>query len=248
MALNSEFSDLDIFPSFSKALFNDDVKDLSVNMLDMYITAAEFDLLSNLDIPIIKTGLALIKTGKNIKSVHEFKKIIAFIKQLQNGTRDPKELKKREVAYQHGEKWFAKEVELIMLYLSRCSTVYKSILLAELYLDLLNEAITFSFFQECLDIIDQIFIWDIPHLTEIHTAEAEIDFDSGNVPMEVLNEIDFDIIRCNRLSSIGLLHTINSFQFGSYIPGNFAISETGKYIATLAIRARIPENLVLSVQ
>ena len=80
MALNSEFSDLDIFPSFSKALFNDDIKDLSVNMLDMSITAAEFDLLSNLDIPIIKTGLALIKTGKNIKSFHEFKKIIAFVK------------------------------------------------------------------------------------------------------------------------------------------------------------------------
>lgn len=239
MRKSAEATDLTIIPTFYEALFNDNIKGVSIDFTELALDNMVEGLSCVKDIPLIGTAVALLKTAKNIYTRFELKKQLVFIQRVQKGERDQAGIEKRIKAYENKEKWFYDEAELLLVYLSRQNKVEKALILAELYLDYINEKISSETLHDCLDILDQIFLSDLPHLLKINQEEADIDIENlGDNVMANLKMIDFDLVRCGRLSSMGLLHTINGFSFGSYIPGNFLITEIGRYFCTLVNRSK----------
>lgn len=239
MRKSAETTDLTIIPTFHEALFNDDIKEVSVDFMELALDNMVEGLSCVKDIPLIGTAIALLKTGRNIYTRFELQKQLTFIQRLQKGERNRAGIEKRKKAYENKEKWFYDEAELLLVYLSRQNKAEKALILAELYLDYMNEKISSETLYDCLDILDQIFLSDLPHLLKINQEEAHIDIGNlGDNVMATIKEIDFDLLRCRRLSSMGLLHTIYGFSFGTYIPGNFLITEIGRYFCTLVNRSK----------
>ncbi|MBR3954793.1 MAG: hypothetical protein IKJ63_04910 [Clostridia bacterium] len=190
-------------------------------------------------LPIFSKSAKAIKLGKWFIEKYNFKKMLIFLIQLQNGNRDEKGLDKRNKAYIEGKKWFYREVEQTIVYLNRAARIEKVKIIGELYRDLINDEIKTEEYGEYLDIVDQLFIQDIPHLLEIYDAQKAtatlldgkdfLDCDTGK-------NFSFQSIRCRRLQSIGLLIQHHPMSFGFSSDDHFTLSEYGIYFCEIIHR------------
>lgn len=216
---------------FAKSLFSGELRDVSTDIAEIALDSLfEGDTILR-EIPLVKTAIAMLKTGGSIQARFEFKKQLVFLSHLQRGDLDTKGMSRRNKAYQNKEPWFEREVENIVVYLSRYSTVEKARIQAEFYIDLINGVIDQPFFEECLDILDRIFLGDIKHLIDIYDIETAAGVTLSNLSFfQQKPSFEFDSIRCGRLSSVGLLHQLHPMSFGFSIDNYYLISDSGKYI------------------
>lgn len=190
-------------------------------------------------LPVFSKVAKAIKLGKWVIEKYNFKKMLIFLIQLQNGNRDEKGLDKRNKAYIEGKKWFYREVEQTIVYLNRAARIEKVKIIGELYRDLINDEITTEAYGEYLDIVDQLFIQDIPHLLEIYDAQKATEtLDNGK---DFLNSEDgkkfaFESIRCSRLKSIGLLKQYHPMSYGFTLDDHFTLSKYGIYFCEIIHR------------
>ena len=209
---------------FSKLIIGSDLKDTAIDLSEVCLDSLiENDSIK--EIPVLSKVFSVVSFGKKVQNHFEFKKAVAFLQQLQKGTIDSEKLEKRRLAYQENKKWFKKEVEQVLLYLSRLSSVEKAKIQAELYIDLINEKITFDQFNEHLDILDRLFLQDLSHLSDINFAESKLDPQKD----DVVAEIQFNLTRCSRMTALGLLYQLHPFSYGFSKDNYFRVSETGKY-------------------
>ena len=228
---------------FTEALFSDDLRDLSTDIAEIALDTLLEENTILREIPLVKTAIAMFKAGASIQTRFELKKQLVFLSHLQKGNLDIEGIERRNKAYQQKEPWFEREVENLVVYLSRYSAVEKARIQSELYIDLINREIDQPFFEECLDILDRIFLGDIQHLIDICNAETAAGVSLGNLSFfQKKPPFGFDAVRCVRLSSLGLLHQLHPMSFGFTTDNHYLISDRGKYLC------RIIENYNCLIQ
>lgn len=189
-------------------------------------------------LPILKTGIAFLRTGKTIRDRIELKKQIVFLQQFKSGKPNQEELEKRRKAYQNSERWFYKEIEQIAIYLSRQADYQKVKLMAEVYIDLINGIITKPQFEEYLDILDRLFFSDCEVLLKHYWAEKS---HASNLRQAGDEEEEkwrpkCPTAACNRLAAIGLLNALYGMRFGFSSADYYDITEQGRFFAEICIR------------
>ena len=220
------------------SLFSDEIKDIGFDIAEISIDSfLEEDSILN-KIPMVKTVVGVYKTASNIRDRFELKKLFVFLQQFQNGQVDESELEKRRKAYENNEKWFYKEVENILIYLSRHENAVKAKLLAEIYIDYINKVVTLEQYEEYVIILDRIFINDISHLKMIFAAETLKGITKETLDKKEGKIMDFDDTKCERLSSLGLLSKVSYMQFGAQVGGDYLITTQGNYICSIIDRIR----------
>lgn len=236
--------------SFKQSLFNDDIKELSINFseigLDQLASLVFEEITDDIirEIPIVQSIYVLGRTAIRIKDYFNLKKQLSFIQALQKGNPNQEGIKKRLDAAKRGEKWLEKEAEITAIYLERQADVEKAIIMADLYTDLLNEKITFSEYQDYLGIIDQLFLSDIGQLTEYLRAEKEkkepFPTSEGKAAELIMCKVIItrtEYIRCNRLLSLGLLYTAQQVKNESM--ESFTLTRLGRYLAELIYKTNL---------
>jgi len=232
---NLNESGLSIRP-FTEALFTDELKDLSVDFSDIALDSLFDDDSILREIPWVKSAIAVLKVGSTIQQRFEFKKQLVFLSQLQKSNIDSYEISRRNTAYYNHEAWFQREVENLVVYLSRYASVDKAKIQAVLYVDLVNRRIGQSLFEECLDVIDRIFLGDLPHLMDIYRDQTKAGVSLTDLSyFQRKPGFSFEGIRCRRLSSLGLLHQLHPMSFGFSIDNHYLVTDTGKYICRLIL-------------
>ncbi len=232
------FSLKNIIPS----LFSDDIKDIGYDIAEISIDSfLEEDSILN-KIPIVKTAVGVYKTASNVRDIFELKKLCVFLQQFKNGQIDEVEIEKRRKAYKNDEKWFYKEVETIMVYLSRHEDVVKAKLEAEIYSDFINRIISEREFKEYLVVLDRLFIDDIEYLKGIYNKQKELGLTEKNpAPADEENKIVFDKHICERLVSVGLLVHVYGMVFGAHTMVDYLYTKQGEYICNIFTRIKTIE-------
>ena len=219
---------------FAEGLVLDQFIDPLVDIGDITIAALLNEDSVFKDVPIIRAGRLLHKTGITIQRAFEIKNQLAFLQGIQKGKLELEGFAKRYEAFRNNESWFYREVETLVVYISRNTNIKKAKIQAALYLEYVGHKITLEDFNECLDIIDQLLIGDIQHLLELNTYQQK-----NGITVDNLNEnkrkfeFKFDLAKCNRLSSLGLLMRTQFFAFGRTVKREFLVSDLGCYISNL---------------
>lgn len=224
--------------SFQSIIVSDEVLDTLGEITEVCLDQFLDDGLWK-DMPIIGTVVSIIKTFGKIQDIITFKMQLAFIQQLRNGCVSEKAINKRKEAYQKKEKWFSEEAEKIVLYLSRCTDYKKAKLYAEIYLDFINQEISYETMSEYFEIVDRIMLPDIIKLDQLNDNPAyKPTIQNKDIPDEEVIEIT-DIALGGRLASIGVIGAMVGFRFGVTTLDTYRISETGYYFLKLINRIAI---------
>ena len=225
--------------NIGESLFNDDLKDIIVDIAELSIDSfLDSDSVLS-QIPVVKTAIGTYKTMINIKDRFDLKKLCVFLKQFQSGQVDESEIEKRRIAYENDEKWFYKEVETIMVFLSRYEDAVKAKLEAEIYSDFINRIISESEFKEYLVVLDRLFIDDIEYLKGIYNKQKELGLTEKHpAPDDKENKIAFDKHICERLVSVGLLVHVYGMIFGAHTMVDYLYTKQGEYICDLYNRIK----------
>lgn len=186
------------------------------------------------DLPLIQSIRLLGKAGLSIQRGFEIKNQLVFLQGIQKGKLELEGLAKRQEAFRNNEPWVFREVERLCVYLSRNTDVRKAKIQAALYLEYISHKLSEEEFGDYLDIIDQLLLSDIPHLLDLFDYQAEHNITEATL-LESKDKFDFafNLPRCNRLSSLGLLLRVRGFSFGMSARESFILSDSGKYIARL---------------
>lgn len=236
MSMNAEPNELSIQP-FTEVLLSNEIKDIGIDVSEIFLDSYLDDMAILQDLPALKSFVAVGKTVKNIQAWFEWKNQLAFLSQLKKGRIDEEGLKKRNKAYRNKEKWVIREVEALVVHMSKYTVVEKAKLQAELYIDLINGVITQNRFSECLDILLHLFLSDIPHLLEIYQAEVDANLTEADwLNLNKKINTKFDATICRRLMAVGLLHQLHPMSFGFSMDNYFVTSDTGKYFCSIIQR------------
>ena len=222
---------------FTEVLFSDEIKDVGMDASEIFLDSFLGEMPILKDIPVLKTFLSFGKTAKSIQAWFEWKNQLVFLNQLKRGTVDAESLKKRNEAYRKKEKWILREVESLVVHMSKYTDIEKSKIQAELYMDLINGIITQGQFAEYIDILVQLFMSDVPHLLEIYRAEEKAGFTQADwEKFDDKIKTKFNISICRRLMAVGLLHQLHPMSFGFSLDDYFIMSDSGKYMCAIILR------------
>lgn len=158
--------------------------DLLETSIDQYLDEGVLQ-----DIPIVKTFMGLIKTGRNIKDKLFLKKIITFLQNLQDV-----DVKKRQEMIEEidgSSQYQLKVGEKLLYILDHCEDYEKASYIAKLFKCFINEQIDYFHFNILVDLIN-----NMPTVILRHFLAVDIDR-----PQEINREIAQLYIR------YGLMHT-----------------------------------------
>lgn len=186
------------------------------------------------NVPIIRSVRVLNNIRLTIQGAYEIKNQLVFLQGIQKGKLELEGFAKRQEAFRNNESWFYREIERLIVYISRNTDIQKAKIQAALYLDYVGHKITQERFYECLDIVDQLLIGDIQHLKALNEYQRKnrITIDNLN-DSKVKIDFAFDLVKCNRLSSLGLLLRAQYFTFARTVNSEYFISELGVYFSDL---------------
>lgn len=222
---------------FAQSLFCSELANIGTDIAEIGLDSI-LDIPLIKDVPVVKSLIALWHTGLSLKDRFELKKQLTFIQQVRNGTVSEDAIERRRKAYQNGEAWYYKELETIVVYISRHARIEKVKMQAEFYLDYINGTISEENYIECLDVLDSIFIGDASLLKTIYKEQLDFDTHSGNFQERIENiKTSFDSTKCGRLNAVGLVSPISrGLMFGARIDNNYLITELGKYFCEVTMR------------
>lgn len=112
------------------------------------------------DIPIVSTTVALYKIGSSLKELHYLKKMVLFIKELNNGIADEGKRQSYQEKFTSNEKFRNQELEYILILIDRYIGYDKPRMLAKLYLAYLDETIIWEEFIMFAEVIDRFLLLD----------------------------------------------------------------------------------------
>lgn len=219
---------------FAEGLASDQYIDPFVDIGDIAINTLLSEDSVFKEIPIITTGRLLCKAGITIQKAFEIKNQLIFLQGIQTGKLELEGFAKRQDAFRNNEPWFYREVERLVVYISRNTDIRKAKIQAALYLDYVGHKITQEVFYEYLDIIDQLLVGDIQHMLELDAYQKRNGITTDNLnESNAKFDFEFDLVKCNRLSSLGLLLRTQFFTFGRTVKSEFLVSDVGSYFSNL---------------
>ena len=112
------------------------------------------------DIPMVSTAFALYKIGSTIKERHNLKKLLIFLKEINNGIVDEDKRLEYQENFKKNEKFRNQEIEYILVLIDRYTSYEKPQLLAKLYLAYLHGELDWMTFGKYSEIIDRFLPGD----------------------------------------------------------------------------------------
>lgn len=194
-----------IASEIEKTLFDkplEDMKELSVEYLDVLLdVVTDSEIIEA--IPVVKTFVSLYNGVISVRECFFAKKLMAFAKEIHSGNVSEEELVKRKKAIENKESWIRKEIEQIVVFLDRFDFAYKSILLAKLYVALINKKISSDKYLNMLPIIDKWQQYDNGLLEKIYDENRKGTLNISNGARDYV--ILIDSASRERLVSLGIL-------------------------------------------
>lgn len=219
---------MNIIDSAANTIFNDEVKDLSMDILEVCIdTILDNDILKEL--PFVKTVHAVAKTSISIKERFLVKKFLYFINGFQSHTIEQKEVDKRKLAIKNNEKWIYKEIEYIVIYLDNIDSTTKSKLLGILYNEYLNGKFDWEKFCQLIEIVNKMLSYDIPLFVEFYKhCTSTLDKNKG---------FYYDLTSYSRLTGLGLIE--KDFDYGQDFSKYGNVFSEGAYVYRITYSGKI---------
>ena len=155
------------------------------------------------EFPIVNTIVSGLKFAKNIYDRNLLKQTLTFIAELNNGTISKDKLISYQATILNNPKKCEEELGRILIYLNSFMDKEKSIMLSKLFKAYVNQIINWNEFCEYSEIVNRLFIQDIPVLKEVFIDNKDIidDFDNK--------------YRIDRIASIGLVNLNSSSRYYS---------------------------------
>lgn len=194
--------------------------------------------------PCIKWAVAMGKATISVRNAFSIKKQLVFFQTVKEGNPNPVEIQKRIQAARNREKWFVNEVEHILVYLERQTSIYKSKIQAHIYLDYITGTIRYAQYIEYTDILDQLFLTDITQINEVYHLELEEEAERKEIeeykktlkPGEIAikgwaHAFIYERARCSRLISLGIIE--NDILYADKNKNELILTSQGKYFAKM---------------
>lgn len=181
-----------LIPDLKKSLLDgskESIEDLSEVFIDSLLKDGILK-----DIPIVNTLSGIINTFHNIKDRNLLKQTLQFIKEFNEGTIISEKLMRYKHEIENDKNKLEEEFSRVLWILNETIENKKTILLANLFRNYINEKITWDEFCDFSDTIRNFYLTDLQLLSEIYF---------GNV-VETQN---YPVHSINRLKSLGLIDT-----------------------------------------
>lgn len=230
--------------SIMKSLFTEELVSAGIDIAEISIDdLIELEELKN--IPIVNTVYGLAKTSLAIRDRFLLKKLLVFIKDLDQGKAKTEEIEKRRKAAKNNEKWLKKEVELITIHLDRLDELEKVRITSSFYIEYINQRISFSQYREYLAIIERVFFQDFMQLLDVYDAlvqEKKVkeyldnDYDGGIITKQISE------LNCDRLIAVGLIQAKRTPMFNGKISSDYYLTELGLKFAEVLVKINEDTN------
>lgn len=200
------------------------------------------DSIPNISIDDAIDYISLIpKVGSTLSSLMSIrdkfllKKLECFIWKI-NQSEYNEAIEKRRMAAQNNEKWFEKEVELVILFLDRFENSKKALIAAQLYLRYLNQKSDRKEWLDNMTVLDRLFLADINQLMNSWHYKQSLEL----IRYEQANNEDksalkiagacciISEINCERLISCGLMTKKIKNVYVNDIYYDYILTEKGK--------------------
>ncbi len=147
------------------------------------------------EIPVIRTIVALCKTGINLRERNLLKQTAAFIQSFNAGSIDPDKVKEYRKKLDGAPQKANKEIGRVILLLDRNIEVQKSRIVALLFRAYVEEKLDWAQFIELTEVNSRMVVSDY----------TELDFMAGHHWPKTGEIPDSEFYRVKRLSSLGLV-------------------------------------------
>lgn len=209
----------DLTTAFSNSI-SEDIGDI---LEDAFEVGVDFIMEDGLlkEIPIVSTAVSLYRIGNTIWERYHIKKLLVFIKEINNGTEGWKDRDSYLEMLRNDRKKRNKELEYVLLILDHYVQYDKAKYLARLYIAYIEGSINWLTFRQYSEIIDRLLPGDRDCLNE-------------KVLSEQCQEADTSLA-LKRLEALGLVTIDRERAKGVYdIAGNKLLTtNTGPYILTM---------------
>lgn len=217
---------MDIVKSAGLTLFDDNIKDLSLDCIEIGIDSiVDNELIKEL--PIIKTIYSITKVSMAVREKFFLKKFLAFIYEFNNGNAKEAEILKRKNAIKNNESWIFKEIEFLVIYMENMDSDLKAKVLAVLYGDYINDKIAWDRFTQYTEIINRMFSNDMTWLTEFYEYSQKNGKNNKG--------LSYDLTAYSRLIGLGLMEREIDLGNKKYVfvedSYGYRITYSGKYVA-----------------
>lgn len=162
------------------------------------------------DIPILSTAVALYNIGSSIKERHNFKKLITFLNELNNGIANEQKRVEYQQKFKNNEKFRNQEIEYLFVLIDRYINCDKAQLLAKLYLAYLDGVIIWEELTMYAEVVDRFLLLDCRTLI------------SADGRVTVHRNIGGEAVL--RLEALGLMAETNENSIFEQTSGGFGIT------------------------
>lgn len=164
----------EIIKPFEKSLFDNNIKDVGIDMLEVGIDSFLKEGPIK-DIPLVGS---IVKTGQFVYNLYDrnlLKQTLVFIQQFNNNTINTVKLEEYRESLKNDFKKAEKELGRVLIILNKIIDSEKSTIMAKLYSAYINQDITWKEFCEFSEINERLFVNDIYIVLEIYINGMNVD-------------------------------------------------------------------------
>lgn len=193
----------ELVPAFRQSIFNESLVDEVVSIAEIGIDSILSEGLLR-DLPIFNLLLGASRTIKNIQERNLLKNTAIFINEINSQKIDEKKLQKYKEKLSN-EKLAERELGRVLILLNQYIDNIKCRILGRLFIEYVNQKITWEKFCELSDTISRFFLDDIPFLLDIsNSPESHMKYHIYSIPYNI-----------RRLESVGLVEVYGEYaSFG----------------------------------
>lgn len=163
----------DLVPSLRDSLFNNSIKDLSVDITEIGVDVAINEGILS-EVPIVKTVVAIGKTGLAIRERNLMKQTIAFINGVNEGDISEEQKNKYREKFTNNPKHASSELERVLILLDSNVDMFKSKMLGRLYGAYIKGAVSWDVFCEYSEVNRRMFVEDYKLLIKLATNNLSL--------------------------------------------------------------------------
>lgn len=150
---------------------SDKIREIKSDILNIGIDSVlSSDLIG--EIPLLGTLYHVGKFAQNVYDRNLMRQTIVFIYELNNKKCDPVKLSDYREKFYNNPSFAEEELGRILILLNKNIDLEKSIIMARFYAAYINNEIVWSCFCELCDILDRLFMADMPFLKEVYNNKG----------------------------------------------------------------------------
>lgn len=156
----------DLAPSSWDSPIDENAKDASINVIDRFIAV----ILDNgvfEEIPIVRAGIGIIKTMRNLREYNSGKQLADFINELNDGSLSREKINTHKAWLKSRPKKAEREASKVLLLIDRTIDEEKSRLMGRFYRAYLDGSIGWPKFEELSEVTSRLLFTDIGPLPKI---------------------------------------------------------------------------------